>query len=92
LEIILVGRVLDAFEKTFTPADGGKDVTYARISVFDEDAFLDTDRVFVLKASPEVVKTHDLVGKYWKFTGILTKEKGEIVVKVSDCVEPKTQS
>jgi hypothetical protein len=88
LEAIVVARVVDVLEKSFVGQDG-KDVKYTQVSVIDEDAFMDSDRVFIFKVSPDSVKGLDLVGNYWKFKGVLTKDKGFVKFKGKEILEVK---
>jgi hypothetical protein len=88
MDCVILGRVVDSFSKNFIGSDG-KEVSYQSISMIDEDAFLDSDRVFVVRVNPDKIKGLELIGKDWKFKGTLTKDKGLLKFRVSDILEVK---
>jgi len=79
----ILGRVVDVFETSFTGKDS-KEVKYHTISVVDEDAFLDSDRIMALRVTkPEVAKGVE-AGKSYKFRGVLTTDRGLLRFKVKE--------
>jgi hypothetical protein len=88
MQCAILGRCTDQYEKSFVGKDG-KEVKYASISIVDDNAFMDSDRIFSFRCHQDVVKGLDLVGKDCKFTGVLTKDKGLLKFKCKTVVENK---
>jgi len=79
----ILGRVVDVFEKEFEGKDG-KPVKYTTVSVVDEDAYMDSDRIMALRVSkPEVVKGVK-AGETYKFKGTLTTDRGVLRFKTNE--------
>lgn len=94
MDCIILAHVVDSFEKSFVGRDG-KDVNYLSVSVIDQDAFMDSDRVFVFRMNPEVAKGLVLNGKDWKFKGTLSRvtdfnsHVSELKFRCTEVIEPK---
>lgn len=83
----IVGRVLDKYEKSFIAKDG-KEIEYTGISILDDDAFMDSDRVFGLRTSTQLGK-EVAVGETYKFTGNLTTDRGVLKFKCNSVTPAK---
>jgi len=82
----LLGRVVDVFDKEFEGKDG-KNIKYGVVSVVDEDAYMDSDRIFAIRVSKvDLLKTVKQ-GETYKFKGNLTTDRGVLKFKVKD-IEP----
>lgn len=79
----VAGRISDiAPAKSFTSKDG-KTVNYVPVTIIDEDAFMDSDRNFLLRLSSEKAKGLE-VGQSYRFSGSLSTNKGLLTFKVGD--------
>jgi len=86
MNCVLLGRVVDVFEKEFEGKDKST-VKYGVVSVIDEDAYMDSDRIFAIRVSKvELVKKVEQ-GQSYKFKGNLTTDRGVLKFKVKD-IEP----
>lgn len=70
-----LGRVVDVHENEFVSKKDNKKIKYVSVSIIDEDAFLDSDRIFALRLSSEKGKVVE-TGKTYKFNGNLTTDRG----------------
>ena len=75
MDCLILTRVLDVHPNTYTSKSTGKEVSYVAVSVLDEEATFEANRVLVLQCQPDVVKGLELVNKYWKVKGSLSTSK-----------------
>jgi len=88
MKAVLVGRVVDALPKEFT-SDDGKQIEFTMITVLDEEAFMDKDRILSFNASKNALGTitpESMVGKNFALKGNISKDSnrgnGELRFKI----------
>lgn len=83
MDCVVLGRVVDTYHKEFKGKDG-KEVSYDVVTLRDEDAYMDKDRMFNFKCKPELLNGLELVGKYWNFKGSLTTSHDLVVFRATE--------
>lgn len=84
----ILGRVVDVFNNEFEAKDG-KTVKYSVLSLIDEDAFMDGDRIFTVRCSDTNIVKGVEIGKTYKIEGNLSTDRGVLKFKAKAITEGK---